>query len=63
VQQLKVLGMIPQFAKVRAEAFVKTERMKRIIGKGIYADEDATHIRFLHPTKGYRRISKRRLGL
>lgn len=28
-----------------------------------YVDEDATHIRFLHPTKGFKRISKRRLGV
>ncbi|WP_448955705.1 hypothetical protein [Labrys neptuniae] len=28
-----------------------------------YIREEGTHVVFLHPTKGYRRITKRRLGL
>lgn len=39
-------------------------RWNAIVGKKVrLVDEDATHFRFLHPTKGFMRISKKRLGV
>ena len=34
-----------------------------VVGKRLVVREEGKHMILLHPTKGYRKVSKRRLGL
>lgn len=42
---------------------LRTFRWNTLVGKMQFVREEDTHMVFLHPTKGYRRIAKKRLGL
>lgn len=38
-------------------------RWNALVGRMQFVREEGKHMVFLHPTKGYRRISKKRLGV
>ena len=42
---------------------LRTIRWNALVGKMQFVREEKNHMVFLHPTKGYRKIAKKRLGV
>lgn len=42
---------------------LKINRWNALVGRMRFIREEGNHMVFLHPTKGYRKISKKRLGV